>query len=103
MFHFQILGWIYGHIDGMSHDDEEHLCGKQKSNSFSIKVDDSTNFTHNCSVVAFEKFLNDDEIQENFSVTKRCLEHGKGRAIFNIVYSYQETTSVSGKLCRCLY
>jgi hypothetical protein len=94
---------IYGHIDDMPHGAEEHLCGKLKSNSFSIQVDDSTVFTLKGYVIAFVGFINVGEFQENSFCCKEMSETWKGRAIFNIAYSYQEKTSGSGKLCRLLY
>jgi hypothetical protein len=49
----------------MAHDAEEVLCDKLKNNSFSIQVDESTDFTNRSCVVAFVSFVNDGEIQEN--------------------------------------
>jgi hypothetical protein len=44
---------------------------KQKNNSFSIQVDESTDFTNKSYVVAFVRFVNDGEIQGNvFPVAK---------------------------------
>jgi hypothetical protein len=49
-----------------SYDAEGVLYNKLKNNSFSIQVDESTHFTNKSYVVAFVKFVNDGEIQENF-------------------------------------
>jgi hypothetical protein len=38
-------------IDDMSHDAEEVLCDKLKNNSFSIQVDESTDFTNKSYVI----------------------------------------------------
>jgi hypothetical protein len=46
-----------------------------------------------------ERFVNDSEIQENFFCFKEKSETWKGRAIFNIVYSYQETIVLSRENC----
>jgi hypothetical protein len=54
----------------MSHDADEDLCGKLKSNCFFIQVDESRNFTNKGYVAAFVRFANDDEIQENFFCCK---------------------------------
>jgi hypothetical protein len=51
--------------DDMSHDTEEVLPDKLQMNSFSIQPDDSTDFTNKSNVVAFVRFVNDGEIQEN--------------------------------------
>jgi hypothetical protein len=57
-------------IDDMSHDAEEVLCTKLKNNSFCIQVDESTDFTNKCHVIAFVKFVNAGEIQEDFVCCK---------------------------------
>jgi hypothetical protein len=55
----------------MPHDAEEVLCDELKNNSFSVQDDESTDFTNKSYVVAFVRFVNDGEIQENFlSVAK---------------------------------
>jgi hypothetical protein len=58
------------HSDDMSHDAEEVLHDKLKNNSFSIEVDESTDFTNKSYVVAFVRFVNDCEIKENFVCCK---------------------------------
>jgi hypothetical protein len=57
---------INKHTDNMSHDAEEILCDKLKNNSFSVQVDESTEFTNESYVVTFLRFVNDGEIQVNF-------------------------------------
>jgi hypothetical protein len=49
----------------MSHDAEEILRDKLKNNSSSLEVG-STDSTNKSYVVAFVRFVNDGEIQENF-------------------------------------
>jgi hypothetical protein len=46
----------------MSHDAEEVLCDKMKNDSFSIQVDESTDFTSKNYVVAFVRSVNNGEI-----------------------------------------
>jgi hypothetical protein len=53
----------------MSHDAEEVFCDKLKHNSFSIQVDESTDFTNTCYVIAFVRFVNDGKIQEKFWIS----------------------------------
>jgi hypothetical protein len=54
-------------VDDMSQDAEEVLYNKPKNSTFCIQVDDSTDFTNKCHVIAFVRFVNDGEIQENIS------------------------------------
>jgi hypothetical protein len=50
----------------MSHDAEEVLHNKLKNTSFSVQFDEWTDFTSESCIVAFVRFVNDGEIQENF-------------------------------------
>jgi hypothetical protein len=83
---------INGHTDGMSHDAEEVLYGKLKNNTFSTQVDESTDFTNKSYVLAFLRFVNDGEIQENCFCCK-------GSDIFNVLSSYLETKGLSWENC----
>jgi hypothetical protein len=83
----------------MPHDADEDMCVNLKSNSFSIQVDESRDFTNKGYVAAFVRFANDDEIQKNLFCCKEMSEKSKERAIFNIVYSYLETIGLSRESC----
>ena len=84
----------------MAHDSEEVLCDKLKNSSFSIQVDESTDLTNNCHVVAFVRFVNEGEIQENiFLCCKELSETSKGIDVFNVLSSYLETRDLSWKDC----
>jgi hypothetical protein len=61
----------------MSHDAEEVLHDELKNNSFSIQVDGSTDFTNTSYVVAFVRFVNDGEIQENHYCCKELPQRNK--------------------------
>jgi hypothetical protein len=58
-----------------------------KNNSFSIRVDESTDFTNKSYVVAFVKFVNDGDIQENFFCFKELPKTSKGQDMFNVLSS----------------
>jgi hypothetical protein len=72
-------------IDDMSHGAEEVLSDKLKNNSFSIQIDESKDFTNISYVVAFVRFVNDVEIQENFFCCKELPETSKGQDMFNVL------------------
>jgi hypothetical protein len=86
-------------IDDMSHDAEEFLCNKLKNNSFSIQVDEPTDFTNKWHVIAFVRFVNDGEILENFFCCKKLPKTSKGQDIFNVLSSYLETKGLSWRNC----
>jgi hypothetical protein len=53
----------------MSRDAQEVFCNKLKHNSFCIQVDESTDFTNTCHVIAFVRFVSDGKIQEKFWIS----------------------------------
>jgi hypothetical protein len=83
----------------MSDDAEEVLCNKLENNSFSIQVDESTDFTNKYHAVTFVRFVNDGKIQENFFCCKELPETSKGQDIFNVLSSYLETKGLSCRNC----
>jgi hypothetical protein len=86
-------------IDDMSHDAEDVLCDKIKNKSSSIQVDESKVFTNRSYVVAFIRFVNDDEIRENFFCCKELSETSNGQDIFSVLSSYLETIGLHQKNC----
>jgi hypothetical protein len=71
---------------------------KGKNNSFSIQANVSRDFT-NKTFVAFLRFVNDDEIYENFFCCKELPEKIKGNDILNVLSSYLETKCLSWENC----
>jgi hypothetical protein len=90
---------INRHNDDMSHDAEEVLCHKRKNNTSSIQVDESTDLTNKIYVVAFVRFVNDGEIQENFFRCKEVPKRSKGQDMFDVLSSYLETKGFSWEKC----
>jgi hypothetical protein len=83
----------------MSYDADEVLRDKLKNNSFSIQVDESTDFTNKSNIVAFVRFVNDGEIQNNFFCCKELPQRSKWQDIFNVLSSYLETKGLSWENC----
>lgn len=50
----------------MSHHAEKVGYNKLKNNSSSPQIDESTDFSNKYQAIAFVRFVNDTEIQENF-------------------------------------
>jgi hypothetical protein len=90
---------INRHIDEMSHGAENVLCGKLKNNSFSIQVDEPTDFTNKSYFAAFVRFVYGGESQENFFFCKELSETSKGQDIFNVSSSCLKTNSRSWENC----
>ena len=69
----------------MSHCAGKVGYNKLKNNSFSLQVDESTDFTNNCHTIVFVRFVNDVEIQENFSCCKELHEKRQRQDIFKVL------------------
>lgn len=92
MFHFQTVR----RIDDKAHDSEEVLCNKLKNSSFSIQVNESTDLTNKCHVLAFVRFVNEGEIQKkNFLCCKELPETNKGIDAYYIRLTKQAVATVS--------
>ena len=62
----------------MSQDVEKVLYNKLENKSFTIQVDESTDFTNKHHSVAFVIFVNGDEFYRNFPCAKSGLKQAKG-------------------------
>jgi hypothetical protein len=62
-------------------DAEEVLLIKLENNILSIQVDESTDFTSKGHGIAFVRFINDSEIQENFLLQRAAQNRQRPRYI----------------------
>jgi hypothetical protein len=69
-------------IYDMSHDAEKVWCNKLKNNSFAIQLDESTDVTSKCHVMAFVKFVNGGEFKKTFSAAKSCPKQARAKIYF---------------------
>jgi hypothetical protein len=76
----------------MSRDAEEDSRAKLKNNSDSIQADESTEVTNISFVLAFVRFVNDCEIQENFSCPKQA--NGKIESCFHFWKHWENCTGI---------
>jgi hypothetical protein len=74
---------------------QKMFCVIKLRNSFSVQVDKSKDFTNKGYVVAFVRFVNDGEIQENFFCCKQLPKKSKGQDIFNVLSLHLETKCLS--------
>ncbi len=85
-------------ISDMSHDAEEVLCEKLKNNRFSLQVHTVTDFANKCHIIAFVRFINDSEMQENFLCYKE-LHDTRIKDLFHILSDYMKKKGLSWKKC----
>ena len=80
----------------MAHDSDGILCGKLNDSIFSIQVDESTDPINKCHVLAFVRYVNEGEIQENFLYCKELPETSKRIDLFiSILISYHRFILIS--------
>jgi hypothetical protein len=70
---------------------------KLKNISFSIQIDEPTDFTNKSYDAAFVRFVNGGEIEDNFFFCKDLSETSKGQDKFNVLSSCLETNGLSWK------
>jgi hypothetical protein len=87
-------------ITEMSKDIEENVIDKlNNSKLFALQVDESTDISGKAQLLGFIRFVDDDEIQENFLFCKELSETTKGQDVFKTVTSYLESHSLSWNSC----
>jgi hypothetical protein len=87
------------HIHDMSEDIEHNVSETLKNTNFCLQVDESTDITNKCHVIAFVRFINEGEITENFLCCKELPETTKGQDIFNTLSVYLEGSLLSWECC----
>ncbi|XP_067417820.1 SCAN domain-containing protein 3-like [Emydura macquarii macquarii] len=75
-------------IDEMSHDVESFLCNYLKTNHFSLQVDESTLPGNEVLLMAYVRFVMDQEIHQELLFAKTLTTDTKGESIFNVLKDY---------------
>jgi len=87
-------------ITVMSKDIEENVQEKlQNTSYFALQVDESTDISGKAQLLAFIRFVNDDDITENFFCCKELPETTKGQDVFNTMTAYLESLNLNWHLC----
>ena len=86
-------------IHDMSEDTENNVSETLKNTNFCLQVDESTDITNKCHVIAFVRFINEGEITENFLCCKELPETTKGQDIFNTLSVYLEERRLLWERC----
>ena len=81
-------------IDEMSHDVEDFLCTYLQTNHFSIQLDESTLPGNEALLLAYVRFIMNQEIQEELLFARTLTTDTKGETIFNVLKDYLRTKSI---------
>ena len=74
--------------DDMSHDVESFLCNYLQTNHFSIQLDESTLPGNEALLLAYVRFVMDQEIHEELLFARTLTTDTKGESIFNVLKDY---------------
>ena len=84
----------------MSSDIEKNVSGnKLQSSDFALQVDESTDITNQAQLIAFVRFINENEIANQFLFCKELSVTTKGEDVFNILNDYLDKWQLSWKSC----
>ena len=84
----------------MSFDIEKNVIGnKLQCSDFALQVDESTDITNKAQLIAFVRFINENEIANQFLFCKELSVTTKGEDVFNILNDYLDKWQLSWKSC----
>ncbi|XP_013791438.1 zinc finger BED domain-containing protein 5-like [Limulus polyphemus] len=84
----------------MSSDIEKNVCGnKLQCSDFALQVDESTDITNKAQLIAFIRFINENQITNQFLFCKELSLTTKGEDVFNILNNYLDKWQLSWKSC----
>ena len=91
---------VHRRILEMSSDIEKNVSGnKLQSSDFALQVDESTDITNQAQLIAFVRFINENEIANQFLFCKELSVTTKGEDVFNILNDYLDKWQLSWKSC----
>ncbi|KAL4135376.1 hypothetical protein QTP88_006990 [Uroleucon formosanum] len=91
---------IRRHVQDMSEDIEKNVGEKIKaSNGFYLQIDESTDTNGKCYLIGFIRFINNDNIIEQFFCCKEMKETTTGLDAFHIIDSYLKLLNLSWESC----
>ena len=81
-------------IDEMSLDVESFLCNYLQTNHFSIQLDESTLPGNEALLLAYVRFVRDEEIHEELLFARNLTTDTKGETIFNVLKDFSTQKSI---------
>lgn len=91
---------VHRRIVEMSSDIERNVCSnKLQYSNFALQIDESTDITNQAQLLAFIRFIDDDQIVNQFLFCKKLCLTTKGEDVFNILNNYFDKWQLSWKSC----
>jgi hypothetical protein len=86
-------------VSDMSADIHEHTADIIKCRPFALQVDDTTDVSGKCYLIAFVRFVHANTILDQFLFLKEMKTFTRGEDIFNTVHAFFTCSEISWKNC----
>jgi hypothetical protein len=90
-------------INEMSRDIEMNVNGRLRDIVFAVQLDESTDASGKCQVLAFVGFQENSDIIEQFLFCRELTTTTTGREIFDCVNAYFEEHEIQWAHCICVH
>lgn len=90
---------IKNRIKNMSDDIEKTVIDKLSKQYFALQIDEFTDISGKAHLLGFVRFINENEILNQFLCCRELTEYTTGQDIFDSITSYFEKFKISWELC----
>ncbi|GFY25957.1 SCAN domain-containing protein 3 [Trichonephila clavipes] len=90
---------IHRRIKDVSENIEQNTAKTLANSNFALQVDETTNITGNAQLIAFVRFIHENDIINQFLCCRELPDFTTGKHIFQVISSYLEEIKVSWKSC----
>ncbi|GFT86883.1 zinc finger MYM-type protein 6 [Trichonephila clavipes] len=90
---------IHRRIKDMSENIEQNTAKTLANSNFALQVDETIDITGNAQLIAFIRFIHENDIINQFLCCRELPDFTTGKHIFQVISSYLEKIKVSWKSC----
>ncbi|GFS69985.1 SCAN domain-containing protein 3 [Trichonephila clavipes] len=90
---------IHRRIKDRSENIEQNTAKTLENSNFALQVDETTDITGNAQLIAFVRFIHENDIINQFLCCRELPDFTTGKHIFQVISSYLEEIKVSWKSC----
>ncbi|GFT07556.1 SCAN domain-containing protein 3 [Trichonephila clavipes] len=90
---------IHRRIKDMSENIEQNTAKTLANSNFALQVDETTDITGNAQLIAFVRFIHENDTINQFLCCRELPDFTTGKHIFQVISSYLEEIKVSWKSC----
>ncbi|GFU53672.1 SCAN domain-containing protein 3 [Trichonephila clavipes] len=90
---------IHRRVKDMSENIEQNTAKTLANSNFALQVDETTDITGNAQLIAFVRFIHENDIINQFLCCRELPDFTTGKHIFQVISSYLEEIKVSWKSC----